>query len=128
VTLVGSPVLAGLAEAFLRGYPVEDDAIRAEIAPCFVETARGRTDTVVLACTHFPLLIEAFVDLAPWPVEWIDPAPAIARRVVQLLGPAQTAARDDMAKALFTAGRGLGPALTSALRRFGLAEVAVAAV
>ena len=26
--------------------------------------------------------------LAPWPVAWIDPAPAIARRVVDLIGPA----------------------------------------
>ena len=46
-----------------------------------------RTDTIVLACTHFPLLLDRFERLAPWPVRWIDPAPAIARRVVELVGP-----------------------------------------
>jgi glutamate racemase len=87
VTLVGSAELAALAEAALRGAEVADAAIHAEIAPCFVEDALGRTDTVVLACTHYPLLMDRLVRLASWPVDWIDPAPAIARRVADLLGP-----------------------------------------
>jgi glutamate racemase len=87
VTLVGSPELASLAEAALSGIDVSDADIAAELAPCFVEDAEGRTDTVVLACTHYPLLMDRFVRLAPWQVVWIDPAPAIARRVVDLLGP-----------------------------------------
>jgi len=91
VSLVGSPELASLAEAALNGNAVSDEAIAAELAPCFVgdpadETAR--TDTVVLACTHYPLLLDRLVKLAPWPVSWIDPAPAIARRASDLLGPA----------------------------------------
>src|SRR5690349_4539814 len=73
LTLVGSGRLAALAEASLAGEPVDDAAIRAEIAPCFVEDG-ARTDTVVLACTHYPLLMERFERLAPWPVRWIDPA------------------------------------------------------
>ena len=63
----------------------------AELAPCFVgdgDDDSARTDTVVLACTHYPLLMDRLVALAPWPVDWIDPAPAIARRVADLLGPA----------------------------------------
>ena len=48
--------------------------------------ATARTDTVVLACTHYPLLLDRLTRLAPWPVDWIDPAPAIARRVSDLLG------------------------------------------
>src|SRR6185369_3982182 len=89
VTLVGSPDLAALAEAALSGETVSDAAIAAEIAPCFVGNGAedaARTDTVVLACTHYPLLMDRLVKLAPWPVDWIDPAPAIARRVVDLLG------------------------------------------
>ncbi len=92
VTLVGSADLASLAEAALSGSDVGDDAIFAEIAPCFVGGGKAdpaRTDTVVLACTHFPLLMDRLVRLAPWPVDWIDPAPAIARRVVDLLGPSR---------------------------------------
>ena len=44
-----------------------------------------RTDTVVLACTHYPLLLDPLQGAAPWPVDWLDPAPAIARRVADLL-------------------------------------------
>jgi glutamate racemase len=39
----------------------------------------------VLACTHYPLLLDAFVRLAPWPLHWIDPAAAIARRADQVV-------------------------------------------
>ncbi|MGR7997311.1 MULTISPECIES: glutamate racemase [unclassified Xanthobacter] len=88
VTLVPSVHLAEIAEAELAGRPVPDAVIQAEIAPCFVAEDGRRTDTVVLACTHYPLLLHRLRRLAPWPVDWVDPAPAIARRVVQLLGPA----------------------------------------
>jgi glutamate racemase len=90
ITLVGSPHLASLAEAELNGAPIRDDEIHAEIAPCFVESDGLRTDAVVLACTHYPLLLQRMIGLAPWPVAWIDPAPAIARRVNDLLGPVGT--------------------------------------
>ena len=86
VTLVGATGLARLAEARLKGHAVADEAILAEIAPCFSEREGRRTDVVVLACTHYPLLIDAFRRLAPWPVGFIDPAPAIARRAAALLG------------------------------------------
>lgn len=85
VTLVGAPRLAGLAEDVLNNVPVADDAILLEIAPCFVETDQRRTDHVVLACTHFPLLLNDLVRLAPWPVTWIDPSLAIARRVADIV-------------------------------------------
>ena len=112
VTLVGSALLATLAERLLAGDVVDDAAIGAEIAPCFLDGDR-RTDTVVLACTHYPLLIESFEQLAPWPVRWIDPAPAIARRVVELVGPATD--DDAIAKplAIFTSGCALPAALAT---------------
>jgi glutamate racemase len=119
VTLVGSPDLASLAEAALSGVEVEDAAIAAELAPCFVGAdadASARTDTVVLACTHYPLLLDRFVKLAPWPVDWIDPAPAIARRVVDLLGPAGREADQAGAEMIFTSGR--PHALSQALMPF----------
>ena len=102
VTLVGAPRLAGLAEATLRGETVPDAEIGAEIAPCFVEVDDGRrTDQLVLACTHYPLLADRIARLAPWPVTLVDPAPAIARRVVALLGaPSRWRPRDRIA--LFT--------------------------
>jgi glutamate racemase len=93
VALVGSSHLASYAEAELAGTPVADDSIKAEIAGCFVDAENRRTDTVVLACTHYPLLLERFRELAPWPVEWLDPAPAIARRVADLMRNRRYAAR-----------------------------------
>src|SRR4029453_4144863 len=85
--------------------PVDDEEIRAEIEPCFVSDGSERTDTIVLACTHYPLLLDRFERLAPWPVRWIDPAPAIARRVVELIGPATGVSAPARAQAIFTSGR-----------------------
>ena len=118
LTLVGSGRLATFAEAALAGDAVDDDAIRAEIAPCFVDDG-ARTDTIVLACTHYPLLLDRFVRLAPWPVRWIDPAAAIARRVIELVGPA-TRQASSAAYAVFTSGRAPSANLASALQDFGL--------
>jgi len=120
VTLVGSTQLAGLAEAELAGSPADDAAIVAEIAPCFVGDGDRRTDTVVLACTHYPLLLERFMRLAPWPVRFIDPAPAIAQRVVTLIGPAASRHPPGPAVITFTSGREPGPTLGQTLTRFGL--------
>jgi glutamate racemase len=107
VTLVGSKELAAYAEAELAGAPASDEALLMEIAPCFRDDS-ARTDTVVLACTHYPLLIARLRELSPWPVNFIDPAPAIARRVADLLGPAASpgaAPSESGTRAIFTSGR-----------------------
>lgn len=124
VTLVGSPRLAGFAEQELGGEPAADEHIAAEIAPCFVERGGARTDAIVLACTHYPLILHRIEKLAPWPVSYIDPAPAIARRVADLLGPPGPTASSFPALAVFTSGR----SPPAALRAFGFAEDAPAAV
>jgi len=123
LTLVGSARLAALAEAALSGRPVAVEDIRVEIAPCFVEDGAERTDTVVLACTHYPLLLDRFEQLAPWPVRWIDPAPAIARRVVELVGPRSDAPAPATARAIFTSNRKPSSELAAALADFGLERV-----
>lgn len=120
VTLVGSARLAGYAEDELNGRPAEDAAIAAEIAPCFIEGDGRRTDTVVLACTHYPLLADRFERLAPWPVSFLDPAPAIARRVVDLIGPPGPE-RPPAAQIVYSSGKPPAPDLAAALARFGIA-------
>ena len=85
VDLVGARRLAALAEAALRGEAVDDAAVLEEIARAFVDRDGRRTDTIVLACTHYPLLVDVFARVAPWPVTYLDPAPAIARRVDAVL-------------------------------------------
>jgi glutamate racemase len=125
VTLVGSERLAGLAEAWMKGEAVSDADLAREITPCFVTQAGRRTDCIVLACTHYPLLLQRFVGLAPWPVDWIDPAPAIARRVDHVLAErgfaiATSAAPVTEHRALFTSAHLPPVALAKALRERGL--------
>ena len=124
VTLVASARLATLAEQSLKGEPVDDASLAAEIAPCFVETRRP-IDTVVLACTHYPLLRERLARLAPWPVEWVDPAPAVARRVADLLPQTAAAHPPCSHRAVFTSGAGVTPALVAALGSRGLTELGI---
>jgi glutamate racemase len=126
VTLVGAVHLAGIAERALRGDAIDEHAVAREIAPCFVASAGRRTDTIVLACTHYPLLIDRLVRLAPWPVDWVDPAPAIARRMIELIGPSTANAASGTARAIFTSGSAPPPALAAALARFGIGETAAA--
>jgi glutamate racemase len=126
VTLVGSTKLASLAEAVMQGVMLPDRAIAEEIAPCFVTEGEAHTDCVVLACTHYPLLLPRFEKLAPWPVEWIDSAPAIARRADHVLREERGFALGEanggaLHQALFTSGRRPSQALEEALRARGLA-------
>ena len=131
VTLVGSTVLASLAEDFMQGDAPSDAAVLREIAPAFVEEDRRRTDCIALACTHYPLLIEQFERLAPWPVTWIDPAPAIARRTDHVLSN-ELDLRLGLGtppkmpiQALFTGAAPPGPRLREALRRYGIEKISL---
>ncbi len=107
VRLVGSQNLARMAEAYVRGDALSDEAVLEEIRQCFVEMPDGRkTDIVVLACTHYPFMANLFRRLAPWPVDWIDPAEAIARRARSLVPHARDAMHpDNQDFAVFTSGK-----------------------
>jgi len=124
VTLIGSQQLAQLAENFMHQGQLDDDQIAAEIAPCFIEQDYHRTDTIVLACTHYPLLENAFRRLAPWPVTWIDPAPAIARHANQLIAQRFPNHQDSLptkfGRAIFTSGKSQEATLRATLARYRL--------
>ncbi len=85
VVLHGAKRLAEMAENKLKGQGIDLAMLREEIAPVFCERGGKHTDVVVLGCTHYPLLVEDIAAVAPWPVNYIDPAPAIARRAADLL-------------------------------------------
>jgi glutamate racemase len=121
VTLVGAPSLAIIAERVMRGEAVEDAEIEREIAPCFVERDGRRTDQIVLACTHFPLILDEIRRLSPWAVGFVDPAAAIARRLDALIGPASAgASKAREGAAIFTSGDAPPPSLQKTLRLYGL--------
>jgi glutamate racemase len=128
VELVGATGLASLCEAHLEGYPVDDAAVLQEIAPCFVDRNGKRTDVVVLACTHYPLLLETMRRIAPWPVTWLDPAPAIARRAADLAGPVAPKTLPADATAIFTSGARITDDLRLALLSRGLPDIVVEAM
>ncbi len=121
VTLVGAEHLASLAEISMRGGAVEEMAIVNEVSPCFVDDG-ARTDTVVLACTHYPLILDRLKACSPWPVTFIDPAPAIARRVSELAGPDGERVTES-GRAYFTSGQTPGLELVASLAAFGLMPV-----
>jgi glutamate racemase len=105
VRLVGSENLARMAEAYIRGETISDEAVLAEISPCFVEKDGTKTDIVVLACTHYPFMANIFRRLAPWPVDWLDPAEAIARQARRKVPLIEGAVHpDDYDFAVFTSG------------------------
>ena len=98
----GSAALVELAEAKLRGQRIDAAAVRAAIAPLFAGADGARLDAVVLACTHFPLLNEELDAAAPHPVQWLDGADGIARRIATLTAGQAWPAQRPGGVAVFT--------------------------
>ena len=118
----GSAELVELAEQKLRGESIDPATVKRALAGLFDQPGGERTDTVVLACTHFPLLAAELAAAAARLLHWIDSGAAIARRVATLLDANVAIASADTPprhRAIFTAHTAavekLRPAL--ALRR-----------
>lgn len=79
-----SAELVALAEAKLRGEVVRIEAVKAAIAGLFSVPGGDRIDTVVLACTHFPLLEAELAAATPHVVTFVDGSAGIARRIAHL--------------------------------------------
>lgn len=95
--ICGSSAMVDMAERKIRGGDVDLEQLKNEIAPLFrlEDPAARKIDTIVLGCTHFPLLRFELAQVAPWDVEWIDSGDAIAARVLQLLTDHQIKAECD---------------------------------
>ena len=118
----GSPKLVELAEAKLAGEEVTADAVRAAALPMFQAAAGDRIDTVVLACTHFPLLAEELTAAFPG-VTYVDGGPGIARRIAYLTQDQPWPPEPPPGIAVFTAPP-REPLLVS-LATYGLSEAQV---
>jgi len=79
-----APGLVEAAEAKLRALPVDMAVIKAAADALRAMPDGESIDTVVLACTHFPLLAEELAQAFGPDVQLIDGAAGIARRIVQL--------------------------------------------
>jgi glutamate racemase len=116
---LGLSRLAEIAEEKLRGMPVDREELRSLLAPLLRPDAL--VDTIVLGCTHYPLLLEDFEAVSPASVRWLDSSPAIARRLAQVLADMPPSNRSDYSEAVyFTAPIEGAEALTAYLAKLGL--------
>ena len=118
----GSPELVELAEAKLAGEEIGMDAVRAAARPMFDAPDGDRIDTVVLACTHFPLLGEELRAAFP-NVAYVDGGPGIARRIAYLTREQPWPAEPTPGIALFTSPP--REPLLSSLAAYGLGDVQI---
>jgi len=83
IEMLGSAELVELAEAKLHGEDVELADVRRAVQPWL--RMKEPPDTVVLGCTHFPLLRDELQLVLPEGTRLVDSGAAIARRTVWLL-------------------------------------------
>lgn len=111
-----APELVAAAEARLRGEPVDPGVFARAADGLRAQPGGERIDTVVLACTHFPLLLPELATAFGPGVRFVDGADGIARRIA-FLTRGQTFARTAPDFALFTRDgpeiAALGPALAT---------------
>ena len=104
----GSAELVELAEAKLRGEAPAADAYRRVLDGLLNRSDGDRIDTVVLACTHFPLVQGELEAASPRPLAFVDGKEGIARRTAWLLREADWPDSPPEGIALFT-GRSFDP-------------------
>ena len=83
VTVIGEPC-PGLVEEIESGGGASEKA-EAMLRAFLARGLAAGADEIVLACTHYPFVIETVRRLAGPGVEVIDPAPAVARQLRRLL-------------------------------------------
>ena len=81
VERIGDPDLVRWVEESVSGVEVS----RAALASAVAGFREAGVDTVVLGCTHYPLLLSALREVLPEVRFWVDSGEAIARRVSHLL-------------------------------------------
>jgi glutamate racemase len=129
VILTGSLALVRLAEAAARGEALPDSDFARAQAPMFAAEGGDEIDTVVLACTHFPLVRDRLERTAPRPVNYIDSGAAIARQTLRVLdGLERLSKRTDPPKGYMTSGDAPEPDFRDILARFGFGDVEVVGV
>jgi glutamate racemase len=124
VIRVGSSALVTIAENKLRGEHVSQDKINAITAPFLTHPD---LDTIVLACTHFPLLKNELQQSLPHVKQWIDSGEAIARRVGYWLDTREftKTTSKPVSMAYFTENKPDLQSLKPILKTIGIKEVSI---
>ena len=116
----GSPELVELAEAKLGGEEISVDAVRSAAQPLFNAPNGDRIDTIVLACTHFPLLEDELAAAFPG-IAYVHGGDGIARRIANLTREQPWPSAPSEGLMLFTSAART-PSLAM-LARFAIGEV-----
>lgn len=127
VLLEGTVELVRLAEQKLRGVQPSADELWASVEGLFNKQGSENLDVCVLGCTHFPIVREELVAMAPT-MHWLDSGEAIARRAAQLLGRSMVGVRKGKRGQhwmLFTDPSRTQPIAPSALVDLGLPTMAI---
>lgn len=119
----GSAELVEIAEAKLRGDTTEPAAYARILDGLFAQPGGERIDTIVLACTHFPLVEEELAAAAPRPIAFVDGKEGIARRTAWLTREVIWPEQASDGVAFFTGSAPEMDSYRAGLARFGLARV-----
>jgi glutamate racemase len=111
--------LVPLAEAKMRGETLAEGAVAQAVAGLRDDPQARDLDTLVLACTHFPLLADELRAVFGQDVQLVDGAQGIARRIASLT-QGQAFKRDQEDFAVMTGSSESLTALTPILKRQGL--------
>lgn len=118
IEMLGSAELVELAEAKLHGDEVSLEEVRRIVQP-WLRMAEP-PDTVVLGCTHFPLLRDELQQILPEGTRLIDSGAAIARRTAWLLENEAPEVRSSQQNVAFcTELDGEAVQLSPVLQRYG---------
>ncbi len=116
----GSAMLVDLAEAKLRGEVPPLAAFREVLDPLLARPEAAGLDTIVLACTHFPLVQEELEAVSPRPLHFVDGSAGIARRTQWLTRGHHWPDTPITGRAIFTGDPVHGEAYRAGLAEFGL--------
>lgn len=119
----GSPGLVTAAEAKLKGAPADQLAAARAIAGLRTQPGGDAMDVIVLACTHFPLLLDELQAAAGPGVRFIDGAAGIARRVAHLVDGQSWPAAAEPGIAVFTRSDTNRPPPLGALAPYGIGRI-----
>lgn len=114
-----APELVAAAEAKLQGRPVDPAQIERAVQGLRTRPDGARIDTVVLACTHFPLLEPELAAAFGPDVSFVHGAQGIARRIVALT-QGQTFRRRVPDRAILTRAATNADDCARAFSRYGL--------
>ncbi|HYW15780.1 MAG TPA: glutamate racemase [Allosphingosinicella sp.] len=119
----GSSELVDFAEAKLRGETAKAGACRRALDGLFDQPGGDRIDTIVLACTHFPLVEAELAEAASRPVRFVDGKEGIARRTAWLTRSLAWPDESPEGVALFTGRDTDVEAYRPGLARYGLTRI-----